>query len=100
MTIGNHEFDWGLDTILDYRDSDQTNGEANFPFLGCNIIQKDTDSLPKNVNPYTIINQDGLKIGVIGYIGLGLESDIATQMVENYEFIEPVECIKNYCVLR
>lgn len=96
MTIGNHEFDWGLDTILDYRDSDQTNGEANFPFLGCNIIQKDTDSLPKNVNPYTIINQDGLKIGVIGYIGLGLESDIATQMVENYEFIEPVECIKNY----
>lgn len=38
--IGNHEFDWGLDKIAEYKDGNLTNGEANFPFLGANIIDK------------------------------------------------------------
>lgn len=93
MAIGNHEFDWSLDTILEYRDGNTENGEANFPFLGANIIKKDTNDLPEYVEPYTVIERSGLTIGIIGYIGYGLESDIATKMVEDYEFLKPTPII-------
>lgn len=96
MAIGNHEFDWSLDTILAYRDGNRKNGEADFPFLGANIIQKSKNDLPNYVEPYTIIERGGLTIGIIGYIGYGLESDIATQMIEDYKFLMPVDTIGDY----
>lgn len=96
MTIGNHEFDWDLSTVLKYRDGDLSNGEANFPFLGCNIIEKETSSIPEYVDPYNIVEVKGLKIGIIGYMGFGLEDSIATSMIEDYYFSEPVEAISLY----
>lgn len=96
MTIGNHEFDWGLDTILEYVDGNKENGEANFPFLACNLIQKDTNKLPENVEAYTVIDYGQFQIGVIGYIGPGIESDISASYVENYYFDSPVEYISQF----
>lgn len=94
MSVGNHEFDWNLNTVLQYFDGNKANGEANFPLLSCNIQRKDTKSLPEHVAPYHIIERGGLKIAIVGYMGMGLESDIATSMIENYEFLEPVQIIK------
>ena len=96
MTIGNHEFDWSLETILAYRDGNKKNGEADFPFISANIIDKTTNKLPEYVEPYTIIERGGLTIGIIGYIGYGLESDIAVKMVENYEFLKPAAIVGEY----
>ena len=96
MTIGNHEFDWSLDTVLAYNDGDITNNEANFPFLGANIIEKATGSIPNHIEPYTIIEMKNLKIGLIGYIGAGQETDILASMVEPYYFADPFEVIKEY----
>ena len=96
MTIGNHEFDWGLSTVLNYNDGDSVNGEANFPFLGCNIFYKETDSLVDGIKPYTIVEEKGLKIGIIGYMGEGIESSIATAMIEDYYFADPYENITLY----
>lgn len=93
MTCGNHEFDWDLNTVLNYFDNNKDNGEADFPLLGCNIIDKRTGTLPVNMKPYTVVERGGLKIAIIGYMGLGLESSIATKMIENYEFVAPVPII-------
>lgn len=78
-----------------YQDGDKSNGEANFPFLGCNIIEKSTGQLPKGVKEYQIIERGGLKIGIIGYIGYGIEEDIAVKMVENYQFTYPTTAVAN-----
>lgn len=93
MTIGNHEFDWNLKTILNYFDGDIENGEANFPLLGCNLIEKSTQEIPDFVNAYHIIETADLKIGVIGYLGFGLEDSIAQSMIEDYEILDPVAII-------
>lgn len=45
MGIGNHEFDWEIDTILQYFDGNTENGEANFPLLNANIYLYSDDSL-------------------------------------------------------
>lgn len=94
MTVGNHEFDWGLETILNYFDGNFENGEADFPILGCNVIDKRTNELPENMDAYTIIERGELKFGIIGYIGYGLENSIATNRIANYEFMDPVPIIE------
>lgn len=96
MSIGNHEFDWYLDTILKYRDGLSANGEANFPLLGCNIYQKSTGGIPQYVEPYTIIDTGELLVGVVGYLGYGQESDIQAGQVADYQFLHPVEVVKEY----
>ncbi len=95
FTIGNHEFDWGLDTILAYADGNEENSEANFPFLGANITEKATGSLPNGIEPYHIFELSGHKIGVIGTIGYGLEYSIAQSKVDPYQFLNPVDIVKD-----
>ncbi|MGM9969382.1 MAG: bifunctional metallophosphatase/5'-nucleotidase [Anaeroplasma sp.] len=89
MTLGNHEFDWGIDKILAYWDGDLNNGEANFPLLNANIYDNNTNSLVQlesnNILSSTIINKGPINIGVIGYIG-NVYNSINRNMVENYTF--------------
>lgn len=93
MTIGNHEFDWDLSTVLNYVDGDESNGEAKFPFLACNIIDKTTNQIPEHVDEYQIVDYGTFQVGIIGYIGSSTKSDISASKVENYEFLDPVERI-------
>ena len=60
--VGNHEFDFGLDA-LSARAS-----EAGFPYLGANIRWKATGRVPEDIGilPYTIVEKNGLSIGIIG----------------------------------
>ena len=94
FVIGNHEFDWGIDKIANYADGDLTNGEANFPFLGANIYYKGTTTRPDWIDAYTIIEQDGIKVGIIGIMGEEQESDILTRYVEDYDFVNPINIIE------
>jgi len=95
FVIGNHEFDWGLDKIKQYSDGIEENGEANFPFLGANIIDKSSGEIVDFLKPYTIVEKNGLRVGIIGLIGYNLESSILYSNVEEYEFVYPVNIVKN-----
>ena len=48
FTVGNHEFDWGIDVVTSYFDGNDANGEANFPLLGANIFLKNTTTIQPN----------------------------------------------------
>lgn len=97
FVLGNHEFDWGLDVVLQYFDQDSdASVHANFPLLGANVIEKSTGERPVGIDPYAVIQKQGYKIGVIGTIGYGLEDTIAVSKVSDYEFTEPVESVEYY----
>lgn len=94
MGIGNHEFDWGLESIYTYFDGNLQNGEATFPLISSNITQKsqngsyiadwsDTD----NLLPYSLVEKSGVKIGLISVIG-PLKNSILASRVSDYDFIE------------
>ena len=95
FVIGNHDFDWGLDVIHQYCDGDLTNGEANFPFLGANIIDKNTGQRVDWLDPYTVGEMGDVKVGIIGLIGYNLESSILSTRVEDYEFVYPMTIVRN-----
>jgi 2',3'-cyclic-nucleotide 2'-phosphodiesterase/3'-nucleotidase len=81
MAIGNHEFDWTDEVIISNRD------RSNFPLLGININDKRTGQRAAFADPYVMVERSGVKIGIIGTIGAGLESTILTSAVANYDFV-------------
>lgn len=90
MTIGNHEFDWGIDAL-------KSIGEvANFPFLAANIFEKETGNLVDWAKPYTIVEKENLKIGIIGLIGSTLTDSISPSIVAPYEFGKELPIVKEY----
>ncbi|MCD4827277.1 MAG: 5'-nucleotidase C-terminal domain-containing protein [Acholeplasmataceae bacterium] len=89
FTLGNHEFDWGVDVITEYFNPNTLGTLANYPLLGANVFYKDTEVRPDYVDAYAVINKGDLKIGVVGVIGEGIESSIAKSRIEDYEFADP-----------
>ncbi|PAT02247.1 hypothetical protein CI105_02575 [Candidatus Izimaplasma bacterium ZiA1] len=89
MALGNHEFDWGLDTVTKFFDGNEENGEADFPLLSINTFYKGTENIPEGIDPYVVIERADIKIGIIGMTGSTLESSIATNKIEDYEFANP-----------
>ena len=79
MTIGNHEFDWGEETIIKNREL------ANFPTLGINVYSKETKQRVSYLDASTMIEKGGIKIGIIGAIG-NCYSSISASKVANVEF--------------
>lgn len=93
MTIGNHEFDWKLDTLLEYFDGDKTNGEANFPLLNANVYTNDHKLVTiKNGNIFEsiIIKKENVKVGIIGYIG-DVYTSISYPCRKDYYFDNDIE---------
>lgn len=100
FTLGNHEFDWGIETIGAYHDGNAENGEALYPALAANIVSKSTGEMLPWTEPYTIIDVNGVKVGIIGVIGDIMES-IAASRVEDIEFLDAADTVYEYAeVLR
>lgn len=95
FVIGNHEFDWGLETLRKYKDGDLTNGEAEFPFLGANIIDKTTGQRVDFLDDYCIVENNGYKVGIIGIIGSKLETSVSQARIAGYDFVDSKDIVKN-----
>ena len=86
MVPGNHDFNYGTERLLELAEM------AEFPILAANIV-KEADK--KTVlDPYTIKEVDGLKIGIFG---LGTDETKFKSHPKNtigVEFIDPIEVAK------
>ena len=96
FVLGNHEFDWGIEEVTKYFDPAYEGLKANFDLLGANVIDKQTNEIIEFVKPYTIVNKNDLKIGIIGVMGDGLETSISGDKIQNYQFTDAFTAIKKY----
>lgn len=87
-TIGNHEFDYGLDTLK------RIISELNYPIVNCNYDFSNT-VLKDLVKPYIIINKWGLKIGVLG-VGVDPKGMIKSENYEGMIFNPIIESANYY----
>lgn len=87
LGIGNHEFDWGLNKILNYFDGNNENGEANFPLLNANIYERSSNKLVQidggNIFESIIVEKEGIKVGLVSFMD-NLESSINATMIAPY----------------
>ena len=78
MTVGNHEYDWGKEYII------QNQQLANFPTLGINVINRSTSKRVDYLSPSITFTKGGAKIGVIGAIGNCLNSISSSKVKDIY----------------
>ena len=83
-TIGNHEFDFGIDNMA------RIFKKANFPIICSNYDFADTE-LAQIVKPYTIIKRNGIKIGIFALCP-PLKGLVATQNYGKLKFLDATEC--------
>ena len=79
MTLGNHEYDWGEESIK------ANVALAEFPFLAINIYERDTNERVDYVQSSVLVERGGMKIGIIGAIG-DCYSSISGDKVEEVYF--------------
>ena len=85
-TIGNHEFDSGMENLA------RLCRMAHFPIVCCNY---DFTGTPVEglVKPYTIIQRAGLKIGILG-VSPELEGLVSASTRQGVVYNNPIQCAK------
>ena len=63
--VGNHEFDWGIDTLA------QRASEAQFPLLCANLLDAGTGQPFPFTKPSLVVDVGGTKVGLIGVLTEG-----------------------------
>jgi 2',3'-cyclic-nucleotide 2'-phosphodiesterase/3'-nucleotidase len=81
--LGNHEFDWGLDTVVN-----NTMKDAKYEIVCANLYNKGTEN--RVFNPYKIITKDGVKIAFIGAITKETPTIVMPAFVDKYDFKDAV----------
>ncbi len=81
VTLGNHEFDYGLEVL------EAVVKAARFPIVSSNYDFSET-ALAGKIRPYLIFKKGGLKIGVIG-INIQPKGLISSSNYEGMQYLDP-----------
>lgn len=78
--VGNHELDWGVDTLL------VRQREAAYPWLAANVFNVADGQRPAWAKPFVIVEQDGVRLGIIGYVTVETPRITPPEIRAAYEF--------------
>ncbi|AWK49829.1 multifunctional 2',3'-cyclic-nucleotide 2'-phosphodiesterase/5'-nucleotidase/3'-nucleotidase [Clostridium beijerinckii] len=81
-TLGNHEFDWGLNTI-----NNETMKGAGYEIVCSNLYDKSTNK--PLYKPYKIVEKGGVKIAVIGAILKDVATIVLPANMKDYTVTDP-----------
>ena len=82
--LGNHEWNWSLDTI-----NNVTMRDANYSIICANIYNVRTQN--RVYEPYKIIVRDGIRIAVIGTTTYKIRDLLNREKTSEYVFTDPIE---------
>lgn len=85
-TIGNHDFDGGLDNLA------LQISHAKFPFVNCNYDFSNTP-LAGKINKHVVLQKGKLKIGITG-VGVELDGLVPAQLFGNTVYNNPIEAVQ------
>lgn len=87
-TMGNHDFDNGLDGFL------KVLPNAQFPFICSNYDFKNT-ILDGKTHPFKIFKKGGIKVGIFG-LGINLDGLVGKKQYQETQYINPVDVAQHY----
>lgn len=89
LSLGNHEFDWGMEIIKNLIET------SNTQYLSANLVPKKGNYLNK-IKPYAILERGNSKIGVIGLMTTGLFKYSAGELEKYVNLLEYDEILPEY----
>ncbi len=82
------------DFIYGYKNLVQLSKISDFPFVASNIFY---DNSKEHVfKPYTIVNIDGVKIGIIGVVSSDMENIVLKKNIDGIYFTSEIEAVNKY----
>ena len=87
MTVGNHDFDWGVDELA------ANEKAANFPFLSANVLDKQTGKLRFTANKVVELT-DGTKVGFFGLTTPATATTSNPKNAADFEFLRDDDLYK------
>ncbi len=99
VSIGNHEFDYGIDTVN--CDDDGTvasykvgsiSGDSDIPVLAYNLYYKGTKDRVNFARDYVVVEKGGKRIALVGYI-TDFSSQVMTSKIEKYEIDDDIDAL-------
>lgn len=88
--VGNHEFDWGSDKIENW------SKDGDFKYLASNIYDTKTDKPVSWANPYMIIEEGDIKIGLIGLAHPDTPTLTKAEHIKGFEFRDPIKSAQEW----
>ena len=82
--IGEHEFDWSVDTLR------RRMAESRYSWLAANVFDSASGRRPAWVTPYRIVQAGDLKVAVVGYITAEAKDAIKPEWTAGLSFGEGV----------
>ena len=89
--VGNHEFDWGVETFADAL------AKSEMPVLAANMHGKASGEISTNpfakIQPYILKEVDGIKIAIVGVTTPGMPFWLRPEFIRGFDFeysVEPV----------
>jgi 2',3'-cyclic-nucleotide 2'-phosphodiesterase (5'-nucleotidase family) len=86
--LGNHEFDWSVDTLR------ARAADARYRFLAANLTDASGTARPTWVVPWVVIERGGQKVGVIGIANARTATSTAPWNVSGLRFGEPAAAVR------
>ncbi|SMX88856.1 bifunctional metallophosphatase/5'-nucleotidase [Brevibacterium antiquum] len=87
-TVGNHEFDQGIDDL-----TGRVSSEADFPYAAANVYDKGTTEVVDGLEDYTTIDVGGVKIAVIGVVTKDTKSLVSPTGIADLDFGDPTDAV-------
>ncbi|PID79610.1 multifunctional 2',3'-cyclic-nucleotide 2'-phosphodiesterase/5'-nucleotidase/3'-nucleotidase [bacterium DOLJORAL78_65_58] len=87
---GNHEFDKGADNV------ERLARMSNFPWVCCNLLDEKTGEILDYLEPYMMLDIEGVKIGVVGILTPATKSMSFPENVAGLEFAPMPEKVSEY----
>jgi 5'-nucleotidase / UDP-sugar diphosphatase len=105
VTLGNHEFDFGPQVLAEIISKSAGSGSSPL-IIASNLTFSEKDDQDdalkilfdqKIIRPYLVLEKDGLKIGIIGILGVNAIHD--SPRAKPVQFEDPVKAAKKYARL-
>lgn len=90
LSPGNHDYDLGVDVFKDFVNS------VNAQYICSNIVYEDSKKNVDYLKPYTILDFDGLRIGVFGLLTEYMEGMTTPARFANHDVLSEIETAKRY----
>ena len=87
-SLGNHEFDYGVERLLAHMD------RADFPFLATNVVEEETGRAPDWLRGSKVFWVNGVPVGVIGSVVRNTPELVRAEATEGLAFLDEAERIE------
>jgi 2',3'-cyclic-nucleotide 2'-phosphodiesterase (5'-nucleotidase family) len=87
--VGNHELDWGVDTLLARQRA------ADYPWLAANVFRVDDGTRPEWAKPFAFVERGGVRIAVVGYATVSTPRTLRRQVTAPYRFASGYAAIRD-----